>query len=64
VIDSIVFFGLFAFSIFLYWKHQRKPKKPTFILDPEKHKCESPIERGLYEVLRARGEYIEAQVKY
>lgn len=59
--DYIVFFGMFIFAIVLFWLHKKRPKE-TFIADSERFKCESVIERRLYDALKARGEYIRTQV--
>lgn len=61
MIDYIIFFGMFIFAIILYWPHRKNPKE-QIIADPVKYKCELPIERRLYDALKARGEYIRTQV--
>jgi very-short-patch-repair endonuclease len=62
MIEYIVFFGLCAAALILYWLHEKRPKEPTPILEPERHKCESPIERRLYDALKFRGELVKTQV--
>jgi very-short-patch-repair endonuclease len=61
MIDYIVFFGLIAASIIVFILYERKPKE-TIIIDHARHKAESPIERRLYDALKARGEVVTTQV--
>lgn len=60
-LEYIVFFGMFTAAVIVYFLNERRPKEAP-VLDPEKYKCESPIERRLYEVLKVQGEYIRTQV--
>lgn len=62
MIEYIVFFGLVAASLLLFALHLRKPKPQPFIADPERIKCESPIEFKLYDCLKERREYVRTQV--
>lgn len=62
-IGSVVLLGLVAFIVVIYTRYQSWVKAaPPVILDYDKYKCESPIERRLYDVLNARGEYVRTQV--
>jgi very-short-patch-repair endonuclease len=63
VIEYIVFFGIVAAGIVFYILYELKPKDPPVILEPERHKCESPIERQLYDALKAHGEFVKTQVR-
>lgn len=59
--DYIVFFGLLAVCIIVYILYEKKPKE-NIILDHESYKVQSPIERLVYDALKARGEYVRTQV--
>lgn len=61
MIEYIIFFGMFLLCVILYWLYEKKPKE-SFVVDPERHKCDSSIELRLYDALKARGEYIRTQV--
>lgn len=61
MIDYIAFFGLLAASILFFILYERKPKE-RIIVDHESYKVQSPIERRLYDALKARGEYVRTQV--
>jgi very-short-patch-repair endonuclease len=62
MIEYIVFFGLCAAALIFYWLYEKRPKETAPILEPERHKCESPIERRLYDALKFRGELVKTQV--
>jgi very-short-patch-repair endonuclease len=64
MVDYIVFFGLLGFSIVLFILHQIRLKKNPLSaphIDYEYVKCESPIERRLYEALKISGYYMKTQ---
>lgn len=61
MVDYIVFFGLLAACIIFFILYERRPKERV-ILDHESYKVQSPIERLLYDALKARGEYVRTQV--
>src|SRR3954462_12585316 len=44
-----------------YILYELKPKEKV-IMDHERHKTESPIERMVYDALVVRGEYVKTQV--
>jgi very-short-patch-repair endonuclease len=64
-VEIIIFFGLLAAVSIYYWLPIKNltyiPELPP-ILEPERNKCESPIERFLYDALNARGEVVRTQV--
>jgi very-short-patch-repair endonuclease len=62
MIEYIVFFGLITVCLVVFVLFLRKPKPEPLIADPERIKCESPIEFRLYDALKAQGEYIRTQV--
>jgi very-short-patch-repair endonuclease len=62
MIEYIVFFGLIAVCLVIFILFLCKPKTEGFIADPQRIKLESPIERRLYDCLKAQGEYLETQV--
>ncbi|MDP4085779.1 MAG: DUF559 domain-containing protein [Bacillota bacterium] len=62
MVDYTVFFGLIILCLVVFVLYLRKPNPEPFIADPERIKCESPIEFRLYDALKIRGEYIRTQV--
>jgi very-short-patch-repair endonuclease len=59
MISYILFIGMVLIPIVLFLVCDTRPKETTY---SEKYKCESPIERMMYEALAARGEYVRTQV--
>ncbi|RVT62774.1 endonuclease domain-containing protein [Niallia taxi] len=57
--EYIIFFGLLGISFLAFILH--KPEKPPIVLP--KDKCESPIERRLYDSLRFNGYDVTPQVR-
>lgn len=62
MIEYIAFLGLIAVCLVVFVLFLRKPKPEPFIADPERIKCESPIEFRLYDALKVQGEYVRTQV--
>jgi very-short-patch-repair endonuclease len=62
MIEYIVFFGLLAAGLLAFMFH-RKPEPVVNMAAAERYKCESPIERRLYDALVFRGYAVSTQVK-
>ncbi|MDP4084667.1 MAG: DUF559 domain-containing protein [Bacillota bacterium] len=62
MIEYFVFFGFVGVGLVVFIIHLHKPKLNPFVADPERAKLESPIERILYDRLKANGEYLKTQV--
>lgn len=61
ILEYVVFVSLLVFGLVIFILDSRRPKE-KIILDPERMKCESPIESRLYLALKHRGEYVRTQV--
>lgn len=64
IIGYIILIGFAVWVIYLYIKFQKlvKNASPNKVFDREYAKCESYIERRLYEALKANGEYVKSQI--
>jgi very-short-patch-repair endonuclease len=62
MIEYVVFFGLIIVGIVFFVLDLRRPQTQTTSVDQERLKCESPIERQLYDTLRILGYYVQTQV--
>jgi very-short-patch-repair endonuclease len=62
MVSYVVFFGLILVSIVFFVLDLRRPRPQTDLIDRERLKCESPIERRLYDTLRIQGYYVKTQV--
>src|SRR3954452_10067010 len=58
MLDYVIFFGLLLIALVFYVLFELKPKE-KLILDHERYKTESPIERRVYDALKAKGEYVK-----
>ena len=54
---------IFGFMLLLVLALYKKRKKVTIVIDEEKQKCESPIERKVYDLLFYNGYYPTTQVR-
>jgi very-short-patch-repair endonuclease len=62
MISYIIFFGLILAAIVFFVLDLRRPQSQTDLIDRERLKCESPIERRLYDALQILGYYVQTQV--
>jgi very-short-patch-repair endonuclease len=62
MISYIAFFGLILVAIVFYILDLRRPHPKMDLIDQERLKCESPIERRLYDTLQILGYYVQTQV--
>jgi very-short-patch-repair endonuclease len=62
MISYIIFFGLILAAIVFFVLDLRRPQSQTDLIDRERLKCESPIERRLYDALQIIGYYVQTQV--
>jgi very-short-patch-repair endonuclease len=64
MVEYVVFFGLILVGIVFFVLDLRRPQSQTqtISVDQERLKCESPIERRLYDALQLRGYYVQTQV--
>jgi very-short-patch-repair endonuclease len=62
MIEYVVFFGLIIVGIVFFVLDLRRSQTQTTSVDQERLKCESPIERHLYDTLRILGYYVQTQV--
>jgi very-short-patch-repair endonuclease len=63
MIEYVIFFGLILVGIVFFVLDLRRPRSQTqtIAVDQERLKCESPIERRLYDALQLRGYYVKTQ---
>lgn len=57
--EYIVFFGLIAVALVFFILDFKREKPTPIVTDHERIKCESPIERRLYDALQLRGYYVQ-----
>ncbi|MEH7442762.1 DUF559 domain-containing protein [Bacillus sp. JJ1122] len=62
VLEYAVFITLLAAGVVFFVLDLKRPKE-RIVLDQEKAKCDSPIERRLYDALRYQGEFVKTQVR-
>lgn len=64
IIGYIILIVVTAWVIYLHIRFQKlvKNASPNQFFDQEYAKCESYIERRLYEALKANGEYVKSQI--
>lgn len=64
MVEYVVFFALILVGIVFFILDLRRPRSQTqtILVDQERLKCESPIERRLYDALQMRGYYVKTQV--
>lgn len=57
-----MFFGLILTGIVFFILDLKREQPKPIVTDHERIKCESPIERRLYDALQLRGYYVQTQV--
>jgi very-short-patch-repair endonuclease len=62
MVEYVVFFALILVGIVFFILDLRRPQTQTISVDQERLKCESPIERRLYDALQMRGYYVQTQM--
>jgi very-short-patch-repair endonuclease len=60
--EYVVFFGLIAVGVIFFVLDLKRGQPEPIAVDCERVKCESPIERRLYDALQLRGYYVKTQV--